>query len=133
MTIQVASQAMSAALADAAGASGGAGAAVQPGGAEKFQALMNDPQLAPPASAAHADGGLKQVEEVVAKHDVAAQKTMDDMKAFSDNIGAMNPLDAIGEASRVSLELATVNFDFQAKMGIVDASKSAAETLMKNQ
>jgi type III secretion inner rod protein HrpB2 len=133
MTIAVANQAISSAVTQALDAGGAAGGAAQPGGADKFQALMNTAHLAPPASAAGPDTGLKQVQEIVAKHDAAAEKVMGDMKNFSDNITSMNPLEAIGESSRISLQLATVNFDFQAKMGIVDASKSAAETLMKNQ
>jgi len=130
VTIPVSTQAISSVMPEALEAGGG-GAAVQPGAADRFQALMNNAQLSPPASAQ--DTGLNHVQEIVAKHDAAADKAMNDMKTFSENIGSMNPLDAIGASSRISLELASVNFDFQAKMGIVDASKSAAETLMKNQ
>jgi type III secretion inner rod protein HrpB2 len=130
MTIPVSTQAISSVMPEALEAGGG-GASVQPGAADRFQALMNNAQPSPPVSAQ--DTGLNQVQEIVAKHDAAADKAMTDMKTFSENIGSMNPLDAIGESSRISLELASVNFDFQAKMGIVDASKSAAETLMKNQ
>jgi type III secretion inner rod protein HrpB2 len=132
MTFPAANQAISSAVTQALDA-GGASAPAEPGGAGKFQALMNNPHLTPPTSAAGPDTGLKQVQEIVEKHDAAAEKVMGDMKTFSDNIGSMNPLEAIGESSKISLQLATVNFDFQAKMGIVDASKSAAETLMKNQ
>jgi type III secretion inner rod protein HrpB2 len=132
MNIPVANQAISSAMTEALGAGGG-GAAAQPAGADKFQAMMNSSHLTPPAAAQAPDTGLKQVQEMVAKHDAAADKAMNDVKAFGDNIGSMNPLEAIGESSKVTMQLATVNFDFQAKMSVVNASKSSAETLMKNQ
>lgn len=129
MTIAVTNQAISSALTQAVDA----GSPVQPGGAEKFQALMNSPHMTPPATAVSPDNGIGKVQEMVTAHDAATEKVMSDMNAFSQNVGSMNPLEAIGASSKISLQLATVNFDFQAKMGIVDASKSAAETLMKNQ
>jgi type III secretion inner rod protein HrpB2 len=132
MTIALPNQAISSAMTQALEA-GGPTAPAQMAGADKFQALMSNPHLMPPASASGPDTGLRQVQEIAAKHDAAAEKVMGDMKTFSDNVSTMNTLEAIGESSKISLQLATVNFDFQAKMGIVDASKSAAETLMKNQ
>lgn len=36
-------------------------------------------------------------------------------------------------AMKTTLELATTQLDMQAKMGVVNSSKSSIETLMKNQ
>ncbi|WP_322040718.1 type III secretion protein HrpB2 [Burkholderia diffusa] len=111
---------------------GGDQAGASAGAAEKFQALMEQPHLSPPG--VHAvDGQGTVVSNLVATQDAAAQQAMDDVNGLSQRAGEMDPMQMIAESSRVAMEMVQVQFDFQAKMGVVTSSRSSAETLMKNQ
>ncbi|WP_144114216.1 type III secretion protein HrpB2 [Paraburkholderia sp. BCC1886] len=108
-----------------------AGAVPPAGAAEKFQALMDQPQLSPPG--AHAGGDETLFTQMVSTHDAAAQAAMDHMTEFSQQAGNMDIKQVIAQSAQAAMEMYQVQFDFQAKMSVVSSSKSSAETLMKNQ
>lgn len=100
--------------------------------AQKFQAMMDAPQLTPPS--ANAGGSEASVfTQMVATHDVAAQQAMTHITEFSQQAGNMDVKQVIAESAQAAMEMYQVQFDFQAKMSVVSSSKSSAETLMKNQ
>jgi type III secretion inner rod protein HrpB2 len=100
--------------------------------AQKFQAMMDAPQLVPPSS--HAAGADASVfSQMVASHDAAAQHAMEHITEFSQRSGDMDVKQVIAESAQAAMEMFQVQFDFQAKMSVVSSSKSSAETLMKNQ
>jgi type III secretion inner rod protein HrpB2 len=98
--------------------------------AQKFQAMMQAPNLVPPTS--HASEGT-QFSQMVASHDAAAQQAMQHITEFSQRTGDMDVKQVIAESAQAAMEMYQVQFDFQAKMSVVSSSKSSAETLMKNQ
>lgn len=99
---------------------------------QKFQAMMDAPNLVPPSS--HASGGdAAAFTQMVASHDAAAQHAMQHITEFSQRAGDMDVKQVIAESAQAAMEMYQVQFDFQAKMSVVSSSKSSAETLMKNQ
>jgi type III secretion inner rod protein HrpB2 len=98
--------------------------------AQKFQAMMQAPNLVPPAS--HSSEGTA-FSQMVASHDAAAQQAMQHITEFSQRTGDMDVKQVIAESAQAAMEMYQVQFDFQAKMSVVSSSKSSAETLMKNQ
>ena len=61
------------------------------------------------------------------------EAALEQVETLSANAGSLTPTQQIGAAAQVSLNLSLAQFDFQTKMAVVSASKSSAETLMKNQ
>jgi type III secretion inner rod protein HrpB2 len=98
--------------------------------AQKFQAMMNAPDLVPPS---HAGNEGAEFSQMVASHDAAAQQAMHHITEFSQRAGDMDVKQVIAESAQAAMEMYQVQFDFQAKMSVVSSSKSSAETLMKNQ
>lgn len=128
---QMVSQAL-ASMGEAADPAGqAANQAINDAAAQKFQALMDAPQLTPPS---HAGGDEASVfTQMVATHDVAAKQAMAHITEFSQQAGNMDVKQVIAESAQAAMEMYQVQFDFQAKMSVVSSSKSSAETLMKNQ
>jgi type III secretion inner rod protein HrpB2 len=98
---------------------------------EKFQSLMNRPHLVPTISPDNETGRV--VSQLVESQDAELQKSVSDVMAFSQEIPNMSLEEVIGRSVDISLEMATMQLDMSAKMGVVDSSKSAVETLMKSQ
>jgi type III secretion inner rod protein HrpB2 len=105
--------------------------AVNENAAQKFQAMMDAPNLVPPSSQASNDAAV--FTQMVASHDAAAQNAMHHITEFSQRAGDMDVKQVIAESAQAAMEMYQVQFDFQAKMSVVSSSKSSAETLMKNQ
>nr|WKF60275.1 hypothetical protein HUO10_004796 [Paraburkholderia busanensis] len=101
------------------------------GAAEKFQALMDQPPLSPPAAQHGGDGTV--FSQMVSTYDAAAQHAMNHITEFAQQSGNMDVKQVIAESAQAAMEMYQVQFDFQAKMSVVSSSKSSAETLMKNQ
>jgi type III secretion inner rod protein HrpB2 len=103
--------------------------------ADKFQAMMQRAPMVPPAQETVTAGGdgTAIALKLVAAQDAELQH------AVSDTINLMNAAPYMSmnqmnaESIRMSLELASMQLDMGAKMGVVNSSKSAIETLMKNQ
>ncbi|WP_175865836.1 hypothetical protein [Burkholderia cepacia] len=106
------------------------GDAVNAAAAEKFQALMNQPDLVPPGT--HHDGG-SVIAQMLTTHDAAEQHAMDRITKLSEQTANMDVTQILAESGDLAMEVCRMQFDFQAKMSVVSSSRSSAETLMKNQ
>ncbi|AIO70452.1 type III secretion protein HrpB2 [Burkholderia oklahomensis] len=98
---------------------------------EKFSALMRKAPMAPmqaPRSAA-----LDTVSKLAAAQDMELQHSVNDIADALRRAPALNVSELNIETIRLTYEIAGTQLDMEAKMSIVNASKSAIETLMKNQ
>ncbi|MFM0170857.1 type III secretion protein HrpB2 [Paraburkholderia sediminicola] len=97
---------------------------------ERFKALMQNPRMEAPADRA---GDTGMVGKLAAAQDAELQQAVSDVTTFSDQTSNMSIGELTSGAIKVSLELAQTQLDMEAKMGVVNSSKSSVETLMKNQ
>ncbi|AXF04037.1 type III secretion protein [Paraburkholderia hospita] len=102
-----------------------------PESVSRFEDLMQQP-LAVPGNDATQHAGSHFV-DAIRKQDGQMEAALEQVETLSANAGALTPTQQIGAAAQVSLNLSLAQFDFQTKMAVVSASKSSAETLMKNQ
>jgi len=109
------------------------GDAAGAGMVEKFQALMNQPHLVPPGTQHESADGNSVIVQMVTTHDAAAQHAMDRITEFSQRTANMDVKQVLAESADAAMEIARVQFDFQAKMSVVSSARSSAQTLMKNQ
>ncbi|MEM5383974.1 type III secretion protein [Paraburkholderia phymatum] len=102
-----------------------------PESVSRFEDLMQQPLVAPGGDAAqHADNHLV---DAIRKQDGQMEAALEQVAALNANSASLSPTNQIAAAAQVSLNLSLAQFDFQTKMAVVSASKSSAETLMKNQ
>jgi type III secretion inner rod protein HrpB2 len=99
--------------------------------ASKFQSLMEKSPMAPPAQPATT--GETVASKLAASQDSELQQVRNDFTSFSDQAPTMSMNEMMADTMRLELELSGTQLDLQAKMGVVDSSKSAVETLMKDQ
>lgn len=102
-----------------------------PESVSRFEDLMQQP-LAMPGNDAAQHAGSHFV-DAIRKQDGQMEAALEQVETLSANAGVLTPTQQIGAAAQVSLNLSLAQFDFQTKMAVVSASKSSAETLMKNQ
>jgi type III secretion inner rod protein HrpB2 len=102
-----------------------------PESVSRFEDLMQQP-LAMPGNDATQHAG-NHVIDAIRKQDGQMEAALEQVETLSANSGALTPTQQIAAAAQVSLNLSLAQFDFQTKMAVVSASKSSAETLMKNQ
>lgn len=97
----------------------------------RFEQLMQQPLVAPNTETGqHMDTHLV---DVIRKQDGQMEGALEQVANLSANAGSLTPTQQIAASAQVSLNLSLAQFDFQTKMAVVSASKSSAETLMKNQ
>lgn len=108
----------------------GVGAEAPAASAETFRALMARPSMAPPVVSSD---GLEAAANIVSAQDAALQAGVMDSVEFMRQAPTMNLNELNAGAIRLTFELAVMQFNMEAKMSVVHASKSAVETLMKNQ
>ncbi|UIF88545.1 type III secretion protein HrpB2 [Cupriavidus sp. UYPR2.512] len=108
----------------------GAGASLQQAG-DRFKVLMQNARMEPPNHGD--DGGTNVIAKMAALQDAAIQKSVDDVIALSSDATRMSMQEMTAAAMKATLELASTQLDMEAKMGVVNSSKSSIETLMKNQ
>ncbi|WP_430233190.1 type III secretion protein HrpB2 [Paraburkholderia tropica] len=128
-----ASQAVQASLeqmADGASSTGGAGGTPQ-ALADKFQSMMQQSPMSAPA--APESDGTAVASKLVAAQDAELQQTVNDALQLAQQAPTLSMNEMSAGTIRMTLELASTQLDLEAKMGVVDSSKSAIETLMKNQ
>ncbi|MBI0330741.1 type III secretion protein HrpB2 [Burkholderia plantarii] len=102
-----------------------------PSAADKFKALMEKPSMAPPhAEQSHS---LEVASKLVAAQDAELQRSVTDAAEFMQRAPEMSLNEMNAGSIRLTYELASTQLDMEAKMGVVNASKSSIETLMKNQ
>lgn len=118
-----------AAFAAATHSAGAPDASVQQLG-DKFKAMMEQPRMAPPAQT---NEGMGLVGEMVMQQDAHLQQSVIDTVSMTQKAPFMSMQEMVAESNRLALEISTTQVDLEAKMGVVNSSKSAVETLMKNQ
>ncbi|QCP52301.1 type III secretion protein HrpB2 [Trinickia violacea] len=99
--------------------------------ADKFQSLMQKAPMAAPA--APPDDGTAVASKLVASQDAELQHTVNDALDLAQQAPTLTMNEMTAQTIHMTLELASTQLDLEAKMGVVDSSKSAIETLMKNQ
>lgn len=132
MTVNATTTALQASL-DQMSQSAATGPAAQtsPELADKFQSLMQKGQMSAPATPQQ--DGTAVASKLVASQDAELQHTVNDALQLAQQAPTMTMNEMSAGTIRMTLELASTQLDLEAKMGVVDSSKSAIETLMKNQ
>lgn len=131
MTVGIEAAQMQAALSKLA-EGGGAQAKTPAELADKFQTLMQQAQLAPPSDP-NVDG-MQTASRLLSEQETEYRVMSDDFKAFSSvSPEAMTLQETTMASMKLMSEMQTANLNLQAKMGVVQSSKSSVETLMKNQ
>ncbi|RZF23584.1 type III secretion protein HrpB2 [Paraburkholderia sp. UYCP14C] len=132
MVLSVTNQRISAALLAAAPASHATGgdASLQQAG-DRFEALMRNVRMAPPDH--RGDMSTSVIAQMAASQDAAIQRSVNDVLALSSQASSMSGQEMTAAAMKVALELASMQLDMEARMGVVKSSRSSVETLMKNQ
>jgi type III secretion inner rod protein HrpB2 len=85
------------------------------------------------AAPANENGDMGVVAKMAAQQDAELQRSVNDVDTMMDRVPYMSIQEVTAESMRVSMEIAHTQIDMEAKMGVVNSSKSAVETLMKNQ
>jgi type III secretion inner rod protein HrpB2 len=96
----------------------------------KFEALMQQPLVAPGGDSS-AQGS--HIVDAIVREDGQMQAALEQVANLSAQSGTLSAGQQIAASAQVALNLSLAQFDFQSKMAVVTASKSSAETLMKNQ
>ncbi|CAB3764334.1 type III secretion protein HrpB2 [Paraburkholderia humisilvae] len=99
--------------------------------ADKFQAMMDKSPTA--ASVEPAGDGMQTVSKALAVQDAELQKTVTDMQDFIQAAPTLSLGEISAGTMKMMMELSSAQLNLQGKMGVVESSKSAVETLMKNQ
>jgi type III secretion inner rod protein HrpB2 len=79
------------------------------------------------------DMSTNVIAKMAASQDAEIQKSVNDVVALSSQANSMSVQEMTAAAMKATLELASTQLDMEAKMGVVNSSKSSVETLMKNQ
>lgn len=128
MAVTIVNPQIAAAITAATPSAQGAGAQLA---GERFKALMQHPRMAAPEPA-H-DAGTNVITKMAAAQDAEIQHSVSDVLALSSESNTMSVQQMTAAAMKATLELASTQLDMEAKMGVVNSSKSSVETLMKNQ
>ena len=102
-----------------------------PESVSRFESLMQQPLVAPGNEAGQHAGS--HLVDAIRRQDGQMEAALEQVATLSANSASLTPTQQIAAAAQVSLNLSLAQFDFQTKMAVVSASKSSAETLMKNQ
>ncbi|MDE1006343.1 type III secretion protein HrpB2 [Paraburkholderia agricolaris] len=129
MSVSVTSKQIAAALEKSAAQSAADPSMQQLG--DKFKSLMQQPRMEAPSHGQN--DGTNVVSKLVASQDAELQRSVNDVVSLSDHAEGMSMQEMTAATMKVTLELASTQLDMEAKMSVVDSSKSSLETLMKNQ
>jgi type III secretion inner rod protein HrpB2 len=99
--------------------------------ADKFQALMQRPTMAPP-SEPQSDGATVAA-KLIEFSDAEMQRTVDHVLTFGHNARYMSAPEMAAASMRVMCELMGTQLDEAAKLSVTHVMKSSLDTLMKNQ
>ena len=131
MTVNVNASALQASLEQMSQGAAAPGAQAPTQLADKFQSLMQKSPMSAPATPQQ--DGTAVASKLVASQDAELQHTVNDALQLAEQAPNMTMNEMSAGTIRMTLELASTQLDLEAKMGVVDSSKSAIETLMKNQ
>ncbi|WP_423760235.1 type III secretion protein HrpB2 [Burkholderia sp. NLJ2] len=99
--------------------------------AEKFSALMRKAPMEPVHASQNA--GLETVSRLAAAQDAEIQHSVNDVADVERRAPMLSLSEVNVETIRLTYEIASTQLDMEAKMSVVNSSKTAIETLMKNQ
>ncbi|MEM5405598.1 type III secretion protein HrpB2 [Paraburkholderia unamae] len=99
--------------------------------ASRFESMMQGAHLEAPA--ANTPSGMQTAAKVLATQDAELQRIPVDAQAFVQAAPTMSMQQLSASATTLMLNMSTAQVDLQAKMGVVQSTRSAIETLMKNQ
>jgi type III secretion inner rod protein HrpB2 len=99
--------------------------------AQHFDALMQQATMAAPHVPSSEGDAL--VSTMIRSEDVVIEQSAQDLTQFAQIAPTMTMGEIVAEGARISWELTSVQLDLNVKMGVVESSKSAVETLMRNQ
>jgi type III secretion inner rod protein HrpB2 len=97
---------------------------------DKFKSLMQNPRME-----AHHDkrDDMNVVSKLAASQDAELQQSVNDALSLTQNASGMSMQQMTAAGTQVILEIAGTQLDMQAKMGVMNSSRSSLDTLMKNQ
>jgi len=99
--------------------------------ADKFQSLMQTAKLEPPTQPGQSHSEVAS--EMLKQQDAQLERVSSDMDAFQSAAPDMSLQELSAAGTRLMMEMSTAQINLQAKMGVVESSKSSVETLMRNQ
>lgn len=97
---------------------------------DKFKSLMQSPRMEAPQQAG---GDANVVAKLAAAQDAELQQSVNDALSLTQNAAGMSMQEMTAAGTKVVLEIAGTQLDMQAKMGVMNSSRSSLDTLMKNQ
>ncbi|KVK76060.1 hypothetical protein WS90_25205 [Burkholderia cepacia] len=98
---------------------------------DRFQALMRDAQPVAP-DVQHA-GGPSAIDRVMGAQQQALDTTFQDVDAFVADAQAMSIAELTAHQMQLMSELTVATFNLNVGSGLAQSSKSAVQTLFKNQ
>lgn len=98
--------------------------------AVQFETLMHR-SSAPPAVSN--EENTQTISKLVVAQDDELQHAVSDVLALTDAASSMSMPELQAASMHMQLELAGMQMDMQAKMAVVDSTKSAIETLMRQE
>jgi type III secretion inner rod protein HrpB2 len=107
------------------------GQSVSPQLSSSFEAMMQNGVMGPATHGSDPTGTL--ISEVVRGEDTALQSVSNDMLFMLHNSSSMSMQELTSASMAIQIESTGMQVDMQTKMAVVNSSKSALETLMKNQ
>ncbi|MFP6560942.1 type III secretion protein HrpB2 [Paraburkholderia sp. B3] len=100
--------------------------------ADKFQSLMQNAQLEPPAAPAQSHGA-ETASQLLKEQDAQLDRVSSDVDAYEKAAPEMSLQEMSAAGTQLIMEMSTAQINLQAKMGVVESSKTSIETLMRNQ
>ncbi|WP_196493066.1 hypothetical protein [Burkholderia territorii] len=97
---------------------------------DKFRTLMEHAVMAPPEDA---NGHLSRISKVVEAQDEQFQRTLADLGRLSGDVPGLSLTQITDRAIQTMFEVTSMEMNMQVKISLAESSKSAVETLMKNQ
>ena len=97
---------------------------------DKFKSMMQNPNMEAPHDKS---SGMNVVSKLAAAQDAELQQSVNDALSLTQNAAGMSMQEMTAAGTKVVLEIAGTQLDMQAKMGVMNSSRSSLDTLMKNQ
>ena len=97
---------------------------------DKFKSMMQNPHMEAPHDKS---SGMNVVSKLAAAQDAELQQSVNDALSLTQNAAGMSMQEMTAAGTKVVLEIAGTQLDMQAKMGVMNSSRSSLDTLMKNQ
>ena len=94
----------------------------------RFETLMQRSSVPPTVGT---DEASETVSRLVLSQQEELDRTLGHVNALADEMPGMSMNELAQAGARISLEFANMNFGMQAKMAVVDSTKSAIDTLMR--